>query len=308
MTKTRRKYKHHKSKPFRFLNCHPATNKTRKKSYTCYNDFQLKYLRALWNAKHPNNRIPMKSSNANYIWIQLKQKNAGKCGDEKCWLKEATRNDRNDRNDKYKNLNKVFAPDAPAEWKQSPNEWLSSDEIIDVMKQYEQAYKCFKFIGPSPIDFDARDPDAEKGGRSECVWEELCRFSVKDQIDHGKFKIGIIFNTDPHDKPGQHWISMFINIRKGQIFYFDSVGQKAPKEVMILVDRIIKQGLNQTPPIHFQFDQNWPVEHQYGDSECGVYSLYFIINMLEDKLTARYLKTHILTDKFIEKYRKIFFN
>ena len=33
-------------------------------------------------------------------------------------------------------------------------------------------------------------------------------------MKRGKTKIGIIFNTDPHDKPGQHWISMFINIKK----------------------------------------------------------------------------------------------
>ena len=76
----------------------------------------------------------------------------------------------------------------------------------------------------------------------------------------------------------------------------------------MLVDRIIKQGLNQTPPIYFVFDQNNPVEHQYSDTECGMYSLYFIVHMLQDKLTAQYLKKHILTDEYIEQFRKIFYN
>ena len=37
-------------------------------------------------------------------------------------------------------------------------------------------------------------------------------------------KIGIIFNTDPHNKSGSHWISLFIDVKKKIICFFDSVG------------------------------------------------------------------------------------
>ena len=97
-------------------------------------------------------------------------------------------------------------------------------------------------------------------------------------------------------------------MKKAQIFFFDSAGDKAPNEVIKLVDRIIQQGSELKKPIHFKFDENYPVEHQYGNTECGVYSLFFIIHMLEDKLSAQYLKTHRISDKSIEKYRKVFFN
>ena len=170
------------------------------------------------------------------------------------------------------------------------------------MKQYERAYKCFDFIGPSPIDFDT------KKIYGECVWEELCHFNLEDEIKNGKFKIGVIFNTDPHNKPGSHWISLFINIKKGTIFFFDSAGDKIPKKIMNLVTRVMKQGKNLDEPINFKFDQNYPVEHQYSDTECGIYSLYFIAHMLEDKINAHYLKTHILKDKYMEKFRKVYFN
>jgi hypothetical protein len=50
------------------------------------------------------------------------------------------------------------------------------------------------------------------------------------------------------------------------------------------------------------------VEHQYGDTECGIYSLFFLVHMLEDKITSHYLKTHILKDKYMEQFRKIYFN
>ena len=58
----------------------------------------------------------------------------------------------------------------------------------------------------------------------------------------------------------------------------------------------------------FKFDQNHPFQHQYTTSECGVYSLYFISNMLEDKLSTEYLKTKRLPDKLMRKHRKIYFN
>ena len=118
----------------------------------------------------------------------------------------------------------------------------------------------------------------------------------------------MIFNTDPHDKGGSHWISMFVNIKKNTIFFFDSAGDKIPKQIMKLVNRIIKQGKELDEPITFKFDQNHPVEHQYGESECGIYALYFIVHLLEDKHMEEYFKTHVITDKYITQFRKIYFN
>ena len=71
---------------------------------------------------------------------------------------------------------------------------------------------------------------------------------------------------------------------------------------------VIEQGKKLTKPIHFKYDENYPVEHQYGNTECGIYSIFFIIHMLKDKITGYYLKTHVLKDKYIEQFRNIYFN
>ena len=97
----------------------------------------------------------------------------------------------------------------------------------------------------------------------------------------GIYKIGIIFNLDPHYKSGSHWVSLFIDIKKGKIFFFDSAGDKVPKQIKKLSDNIIEQGKQLHPPIQFNFDENHPKEHQFGDTECGIYSLFFIIHMLK---------------------------
>jgi len=286
------KRKSNKSQKFIKLQCSPS-NKTKK--YSCYDDVQLQNLKQMWNARHPDSII--KSNDPYQIWSMLKNLFKSTCNKESCWLKRFAIKSGHEHYDS-------FAPKSPDEWKQNPNEWLSSVDITNVMKQYEKRYKCFDFIGPSPIDFDTKVLNSASNG--ECVWEELCKFDLKSHISKGKNKIGMIFNTDPHNKNGEHWVSMFVNIKLKNIFYFDSAGDKVKPEIKALADRIIEQG--KTLNINFTFDENHPFEHQQGGTECGVYSLYFIAYMVEDKTNKEYLKTHVLSDKYMEKFRKIFFN
>jgi hypothetical protein len=286
--------RHSKTVKLKKINCSPKP-KNEINHFTCYTNKSLYKLRDLWNARHPDLKI--NTNNPKEIHRLLSEFLRNVCNKESCWLKQKA-----DFGQVNSDMADSFAPESPNEWKSNPNEWLSSIDIMNVMKQYEKAYKCFDFIGPSPIDFDTRKL------YGECVWDELCNFSLAEQIKNGKTKIGIIFNTDPHNKPGQHWISMFINIKSKKIFFFDSTGDKQAPEIKVLVDRITEQGLALTPKIAFKYDSNEGIEHQYGNTECGIYSLFFIVHMLEDKMTEHYLKTHILKDEYMSKFRKVYFN
>ena len=279
-------------KEFKRVNCSPAINK---KSYTCYSDENLHKMRDIWNARHPDQ--PINTNDSKEIWASLQKFYKRICNKESCWIKQLVKDTKMEED-----LLDSFAPESPEEWKKNPNEWLSSVDIIDVMSQYEKSYKCFEFLGPSPIDYDTHKI------YGECVWDELCHFNLAEQIKKGKNKIGIIFNTDPHTKPGEHWISLFINIKKKEIFFFDSVGNKAPKQIIKFVNLVKRQGSKLKNPIYFNFDQNYPVEHQYKNTECGIYSIFFIVHMLEDKIASNYLKTHILKDEYMHNFRKIYFN
>lgn len=173
----------------------------------------------------------------------------------------------------------------------SPNgkeEWLSSIDIYDVMEQYMQKYSDFIFFGPVPIDFDEYS-------------NALSRINLKKLKN--KSKIGIIFNTDPSYKSGEHWISMFIDLKNKTICFFDSVGDEPPKEVKKFMNKIIKQakglGIKLKQVINGK-------QHQYGNSECGVYSLYFITSRLQGK-SCNHINNKIIKDKEMNKYRKKFF-
>lgn len=279
-------------KKFVKLNCSPE-NKS--KDYTCYSDADLNNLKNMWNARHPDR--PIKTNDSKKIWDNLKEYYSTICNKESCWVRQMTKNTKLE-----KELLDAFAPESPKEWIKNPNEWLSSIDILEVMNQYEKKYKCFDFLGPSPIDYDHHQL------LGECVWEELCHFKLSEHLKKGHTKIGVIFNLDPHYKGGSHWVSLFVNLKNKTIFFFDSAGEPVPPQIKKFAKTIIKQGKKLPQPIHLKFDQNYPVEHQYGNTECGMYSIFFITHMLEDKITGHYLKTHILKDKYMEKFRKVYYN
>lgn len=293
LTKARKKVNKNKTiKKFVKLNCSPKNDPN---DYTCYTNENLYKLKDIWNERHPDK--PIKTRDPKEIWSMLRNYYSYICNKESCWIRKLAKGTKMEED-----LLDAFAPESPEEWKRNPNEWLSSIDILEVMNQYEKKYKCFEFLGPSPIDYDTHKL------YGECVFEELCHFNLQDQIDKGKTKIGIIFNLDPHYKSGSHWVSLFINVKKGEIFYFDSAGDDIPKQIEKFAKNIIEQGHNLKKRVNFKLDKNYPVEHQYGNTECGIYSLFFIVHMLEDKITSHYLKTHILKDKYMEKFRKIYFN
>lgn len=281
---------------YKKLNCSPNLKNGDKNNFSCYSNSSILKMKNLWNKKHPDKKIVQ--VNPYDIWKELQNKMNGLCDKESCWAKQEYIGDR----ELSKQLLESFLPVMPEKWKHNPNEWLSNEDINNVLKKYENAYKCFEFIGPTPIDYDY------KYNRTNCVCNKICNFDLNDKIKHNIFKIGIIFNLDPHYKGGSHWVSLFINIKKKFIFYFDSVGEVIPKQIMKFVNKVIEQGKRLTPSILFDFDQNYPNEHQYQNSECGVYSLYFIITMLRDKKTPSFFKTKKIKDKQIHKYRNVFFN
>lgn len=282
--------------------CSPIVEGSTPMPYTCYTTELLFELKNKWNQRH--NDVKINSNDPKEIWDFLNQNLKNVCEEEKCWLKQSFVDEQT--KNKIKSL--AFPPETPIEWRRDPNTWLTSVDITEVMSQYEKKYKCFKFIGPSPIDFDEKFKDTDK-----CVWEELCHFSLQKYLDNKVYKIGIIFNLDKHNEPGSHWVSLFINAKKGFILYFDSTGEPIPPEIKKLVDRIIKQGVDvgdgveKNHKIDFEFHQNRK-RHQKEDTECGMYSLFCIISMLKDARSVEFFKQSEIPDKKMENFRKIYFS
>jgi len=265
-------------------------------------------IRDEYNKLNKNNQIH--SNDPKVIWKFFKKLYENICNNEVCWI-----NKFNISPSLKKEINELFSPSTMEKWKKNDeknnkedeNVWLSNIDIENVLKQYEKVYPCFLFLGTTPIDYFYKS--TPKNQNSKCVCDRMCKFNLKDEINRGYNKIGIVLNTDNHTGPGIHWVSLFINIKKEFIFYFDSGGEKIPELIMGFVNRVISQGKNMKPtPINFKFSQNYPNQHQYSNSQCGMYSLYFIIELLLDKKTPNYFKTKKIKDKEMDNYRYKYFN
>jgi len=298
--------KHNKSKKFKKMNCNPIVHGKTVADDSCFTIESLLQIKDSYNKHHPDNIITI--TEPAILWHELKNR-INSCDKEDCWLKLIT-----DESLRKKIDEMSFAPDHPPEWKKNPDEWLSNIDILEVLKQYEQKYKNFRFIGPTPIDFDVKLH--EKDGT--CVWEDLCKFSLAQMLKSGKTKLGVVFNLDKHNQGGSHWVALFVDTEHKFIYFLDSAGAKIPKEVRALVQRITKQGKQLRNPIHFTFYENSPFEHQKGNTECGMYCLFFIITMLTGKMKGKefsdykdiikMFSSERIPDKNVFDYRKIYFN
>jgi hypothetical protein len=311
---------HPTHRKFKSLNCHPSLKKYSKKvlEHSCLTSETLTILKNTFNKHNPEKKI--ETTEPKEIWNNLYHK-IPNCDKETCWLNYIP-----DKNLEYKLKKELFTPFQPSDWKKNKNAWLSNLDIEDVLKQYQQAYSPkFLLLGPTPIDFDT------KRNNGQCVWNELCQLSLSNQYEKGIRKIGIIYNLDTHRGSGTHWVSMFIELpddddnadnpkHKPFIFYFNSTAQGVPTEINKLIKRLQKQFMN-FKGIHLPVYKNNKKQHQRSNSECGMYSLFFIITCLTRKtdlipdkklsnedLVELFAGKKRIDDKYVEKFRDIYFN
>lgn len=184
-------------------------------------------------------------------------------------------------------IRNAFKPEKPTGGKYA---WLSSIDIKDVMNQYMKKYPEFIFFGPVPLDFDD-------------IYMELAKINMKS-LAKKKKKIGVIINTDTSDKSGEHWISLFCDLENKTICFFDSVGTKPPKQVMVLVRRMMKQARSMGIKLKLIMNTH---KRQFSNTECGIFSCYFLISRLQGQSCDVIFKDKKVSDKLMKKKRCEYF-
>jgi len=223
-------------------------------------------------------------------------KKISNCKKELCWNNiQCIKNNLNHQENK--DFINSFKPVMPKDWYKNPNTWLNTTNIDNVMEQYEKKYDKFKYLGTSSIDFNLKED-------GKCiVHDELCKIDVLDLMQDYD-SLGLVLNTDKHNERGEHWFSIFIDL-KGKnrniptIYYFDSAKSEPTEEIVQFVNKL----KGQYGRLDFLYND---IKHQYGNTECGIYALHFLTEMLKGRKFKNYLKRK-LNDKQIEKYRKKFF-
>ena len=248
-----------------------------------------------WNNNNCKNTINL-SENSDTLWKSLDQRLKNKCNTEWCWSKLPFVVKLRDNN-----IENTFRPKMPKKWHNNPIEWLSTTDIEGVLYQYESKYPKFRFICAVPIDFDDKD------SIGKCLVSELCKTNIDTFVKKDINKVGIVFNLDPSWKGGSHWVAMFIDLSVHNIYYWDSYGESPPKEVSNLAERLKKDGKKHNMNITFHVNS---VRHQYKNTECGVYCIWFIVNLLQSNNSEnKYFEliNNIIKDDKMQEFRDKFF-
>jgi hypothetical protein len=187
-------------------------------------------------------------------------------------------------------------PQRPKEWDKDPDMWLDTNNINDVMKQYEESHPNFKFLGAVPIDFAAADPYVNK---RQCLIKEICDLNFDKYSFKGKDYVGFVFNLDPHYKPGSHWVASFLDIPKKQFYYFDSYGYKPPSQIYNFMQWLTIQ----EPDLVLKMNAR---RFQKKESECGMFCIEFIICMLEGESFESFCSRKPSDNDMLEKRKDVF--
>jgi hypothetical protein len=174
-------------------------------------------------------------------------------------------------------------------------EWLNTININEVMDQHEIVHKDFLFLGAVPMDFH------------EIKQEGVYDLNFNKTKQDGITKFGIVFNLDNHNQSGSHWVAAYADMENGQVYYFDSYGTRPEKRVTDFMSKLSKHYEASYPGKKCDV-RHTKTRHQRENSECGVYSINFILELLGGK-TIDEIENNVIPDKEVNKLRtKIFRN
>lgn len=195
------------------------------------------------------------------------------CGTEKCILKHPDFIKAVDDNSIIVESLDRFKPRGPA----NTTALLSNLDIDNLLTKLTNIHSDHYHMDFQMIDFMGTDrlPPTALGRLN----------IVEDVIKKGYKTFGVVMNTDIRTGGGIHWFALFCDFRKTPytIEYFNSSGSKPYKEIqawIIKTEREMATNLPQykTTPVILK----GMVHQKDSETECGLYSIYYIWNRLNN--------------------------
>ena len=254
---------------------------------------------------------------------ELELKLSNDCSNQSCWTRLQIIEELDDNDI----LNNTFRPDGPPK----KYDWLSTTNIDEVLKQYQYVHANFIFLGAVPYDFD------------EINILGINNLNFKKLEDEGKTKIGIVINLDNHNQNGSHWVSLYFDLNNYEIYFYDSVGKQPGKKIKLFINKIVKYLYykkyntklqlydiykqikiyynTQSDKINKLLKKNQNIynlityfdirynskQNQFKNSECGVYSINFILRLLNGE-SFDFITNTLINDDDMNNYRNLYFS
>tara|TARA_B110000208_G_scaffold191059_2_gene256688 strand:+ start:412 stop:1335 length:924 start_codon:yes stop_codon:yes gene_type:complete len=226
-----------------------------------------------------------------------------------------------------KKLKNIFKPQGT----KGQYDWLSTLNINDVLRQYELKYKDFKFGGAVPSDVFSYKKEERVDYPLMDTNLNIQHLDLHDLNIMGIKKIAFVYNLDKSYQSGSHWVALFCNLDKCQVYFFDSYGQRPSKDIRSMIEKLanmcynkhnttcvkecndlsvsqsfmMETGKNKLEKLLSNIDYNRN-RNQYKNTECGVYSINFIVQLLNGKKFKEIIDNPI-SDEEINKLRKKYY-
>ena len=124
----------------------------------------------------------------------------------------------------------------------------------------------------------------------------LCKY-----INKNTKEFGFIINSDPHDMPGHHWRSIYINRAKAEICYYDSLTSDPSEECLRGLKALMKR---MDDPLYYVLKINKVKYQSNTTATCGAFALKFLDDMYHGKKfkEATGYDDHVNGEKDIKRY------
>jgi len=280
--------------------CSPdRTVKLKDTAKTCLTRKELQMIAQDYNITFPEQPIPVNTTK-DKLYDHIRQRLSSLCthGGEHCWIEQTFI-----QGTTKQALQRNYRPPKPLAWYKNKHTWLNTFDILDVMKQYELLHKDFSFMGVFPIDFQQTYP----GDSDRCIGKDMCNFNIQEHLlAKGKKRFALVLNLDRHHEPGSHWVALYANLNPKRenfgIYYYDSVSTPPSEEVTSFMKSVATQ-INH-PDFELGYNQ---IQKQMKNSECGVFSMVFLTQMLKQQYPFDFICQHMKKDDEMNDIRDILY-
>lgn len=229
-----------------------------------------------------------------------------RCNTEECVLKDPHFVKEEIKSIVKESLDRI-KPEGPA----NSTRLLNNENIDNVLKKLTKRHDGFYHMNFQMIDFAG-----EKDSSGEWVIKKGTKIyptqlgkidMAKDVISKEYKTFGVVMNTDVRTGGGIHWFSLFCDFRTNPctIEYFNSSGNKPVKQIQ---DWLIKTEENLKSAGHNAkvVVLSGMVHQKDSETECGLYSLYYIWNRLNGVPATNFQLKRIPDAKMIAWRKRVF--
>ena len=231
------------------------------------------------------------------IEIIEKAKKLTGCNSESCVIKSRALADFIGTDEARKVIAQRFKPEGPA----LSTTWLNNDNIDYVIQQWSKVYPGFLHIPFQMVDFDENQT-------------RLATLDLSNEYERGARKMGCVINTDKSTGNGIHWFCIFADMagatpeQKWTLEYFDSAGDYPKRSVHVWLNKQrARLSERYTSQLIEVVDVTRSNQLQKSSTECGVFSLWYILSRLNGIPHSYFSQPNAINDDMMYKFRQFLF-